>query len=68
MSENFNEQSAAAKADRFIYLILQHQPRLVSESGLVAGSGGEKLAQQIAALRKTLIEELQKQPFAPLSV
>ena len=67
MSENFDCSSAAAKADRFISLILQHQPRLVSESGLVAGSGGEKLAQQIAILRKTLIEELQKQPFAPLT-
>ena len=66
MSENFNEQGAAEKADRFIYLILEHKPRLVQENGLV-GSGGERLAKEIAALRKTLIEELQKQPFAPLT-
>lgn len=66
MSENINEKDAAARADKIIYLLLEHQPRLVQENGLV-GSGGERLAKEIAALRKTLIEELQKQPFAPLT-
>ncbi len=55
-----DKDEAQLKADSWITLLLTHQQQLFAPLTANAGRGSET-ALAIAALRKTLIEELQKQ-------
>lgn len=55
-----DRDDAETHADRLFDLILTHQPGLFAPASPNA-NGGTFVAQVLASLRKTLIDELQKQ-------
>lgn len=55
---------AITKADKFIALLLEHQPGFLpaQPSVRIDEASGQRIAQALAALRKELIAQLQDQP------
>lgn len=56
------EQDATILADAFIEKVLLHQGTVLGENSLFGESRATEAAKGLAAFRKTLIEELKKQP------
>jgi hypothetical protein len=57
------EFDAAAKAEKILLLMTQHQPNFLAPSHLTNPDQASKLAQSLAAFRQELTKELMKQPY-----
>jgi hypothetical protein len=55
------EFDAAAKADKILLLMTQHQQSLIAPAHLSTPDQARKLAQSLAAFRQELTKELAKQ-------
>ena len=53
---------AVTRVDNLIDAMVQHQPNLFRDGALSGSDSGKFAAQALASFRKTLIEELQRQP------
>lgn len=56
------EQDATILTDQIIGKVLSHQGTVLSENSLFGEARATEAAKGMAAFRKTLIEELKKQP------